>query len=152
MIQCIQACIWPRIKALDSLCHCCGCWAFMNRGSWDSASFHWLLSLQWASPLAAARHQAVVESSPAARISSTRRCGPSTPASLADFSLVCVYFSKRTRGDVWRFLWQCLIYEGRSQLSLILCEETERHREVRNTFTQWMDVILISAFITWGYF
>ncbi|RVE55984.1 hypothetical protein OJAV_G00231690 [Oryzias javanicus] len=38
-------------------------------------------------------------------------------------------FSKRTRGDVWRFLWQWLIYEGRSQLSLILCEETEPHRE-----------------------
>lgn len=115
----------------------------MNRRSWDSASSHWFVSLQCASPQAAAQpnHQSRCCSLPVGKASPPHRGSPllgvllphrpSHPPSPQDMCSVQQWRGGEAGGEGW-FLCYCLVLKGRSQLLILRCKEKAPCREVRD--------------------
>lgn len=132
----------------------------MNRRSWDSASSHWSMSPQCASPQAATAEPSVplpyrrnaspphrgspllgsLHPRPSPRPPALRRTGPGHRTQPlcshwhAFRCFQCAAVKRRRRREEGRgwFLRSCLVLEGRSQLLILRCKDEAPRGEVRD--------------------
>lgn len=130
--------------------------AFMNRRFGDSASSHWLLSPQCASPSGRPSvsllcwgkgiSSSAWISSPRLPASASKPPSPPFWHALTARSVFRAAAKRRRRCvGVW-FLCSCLVLKGRSQLLILRCKEKVPCREVRDRLRNWIIVFYLQTF------